>query len=309
MSWKQWKAFYDKDINHLSIMNTAICPICKQITQKIAYKRITPKGNLAKCAVCDIYFVWPKASLPGGEVYNEDYYNAWAIKELGSDGLFSMKKVTFDRLFDAIKISRPGSSILDIGCAMGHLLEAAKEKCFDPYGIEISQYSADIARQKIGHDRIWVGDITKMELPDKKFDVITAVDLIEHTYDTGLFFTICGKLLKDNGYLLMVTPDIDSFSRKLTGKLWHNFNEQHVLFFSREAAFNLLNRYGFKVIKIDNFKKAVNFIYLKSVLRFYGRRILVFILSVVGFLLPKRLKRKNFLIPQGEMLIIARKRQ
>jgi 2-polyprenyl-3-methyl-5-hydroxy-6-metoxy-1,4-benzoquinol methylase len=288
-------------------MSTAVCPICKQITEKIAYKKITPKGDLAQCAACDVYFIWPKVSFLNGEVYNEDYYKSWAIKELGSDGLSSMKKATFDRLLDVIKIDRSGLSILDIGCAMGHLLEAAKEKGFDPYGIEISQYSADIARQKIGHDRIWVGDITKMKLPDKNFDVITAVDLIEHTYDAGLFLTICSKLLNDNGYLLMVAPDIDSFSRKLTGKLWHNFNEQHVLFFSRKAAVNLLGRHGFKVIKFDNFKKAINFIYLKSVLGFYGRKILVFILGAVGFLLPKRLKRKDFFIPQGEMLIIARK--
>jgi 2-polyprenyl-3-methyl-5-hydroxy-6-metoxy-1,4-benzoquinol methylase len=289
-------------------MNTAVCPACKQITGKIVYKKIIPKGDLMKCAICNIYFVWPKVSSFDGNVYNEDYYKAWAVKELGDEGLLNMKKATFDRLLDTAEIRKPGFSILDIGCAMGHLLEVAREKGFEPYGIDISQYSADMARSRIGQDRIWVGDITKIELPNKKFDVITAVDLIEHTYDVDSFFAICGKLLNDDGYLLLVTPAIDSLSHKLAGKLWHNFNEQHVLFLSRKSISNLLSRYGFKVIKICNFKKAVNFIYLKSVLGFYGRKILVFFLAVIGFLLSKKMKRKNFFLSQGEMLIITQKR-
>ena len=288
-------------------MSTAICPICKQITQKIAYKKITPKGNLAKCAVCDIYFVWPKASLLGGEIYNKNYYNAWAIKELGSDGLLNMKKATFDRLFDTAKISQPGLSILDIGCAMGNLLEAAKEKGFDPYGIEISQYSADIARQKIGHDRIWVGDITKMELPEKKFDVITAVDVIEHTYDVDLFLNTCKRLLKENGHLVLITPVMGSFSRKLFGKFWHHFNEHHVLFFSRKSIVNLLKGYGFTVARAKSSKKAVNFIYVRSMVKFYKKRALLLMIEIIGFFLPIFLKRKNLFLSSGYMLVVAQK--
>lgn len=288
-------------------MNIVICPICKQITQKIAYKKITPRENLAKCAVCDIYFVWPKANLPGHEIYNENYYNAWAIKELGSDGLLNMKKATFNRLFDAAKISQPGSSILDIGCAMGSLLEAAKEKGFDPYGIEISQYSADIARQKIGHDRIWVGDITKMELPDKKFDVITAVDVIEHTYEVDLFLNTCKRLLKENGHLVLITPVMDSFSRKLFGRFWHHFNKHHVLFFSRKSIINLLNEYGFTVAMVKGSKKAVNFIYVKSMVKFYKKKVLLLMIEIIGFFLPIFLKRKNLFLSSGDIFVVAQK--
>jgi hypothetical protein len=74
-----------------------------------------------------------------------------------------------------------GQSLLDIGCANGHLMESmAAWASVEPYGLEISPELAEVARLRLPRwaDRIWLGNAGDWR-PPRGFDVVrTTLDYV-----------------------------------------------------------------------------------------------------------------------------------
>jgi len=285
-----------------------ICPVCNNKSPKHIYKKIFGNRDILRCRYCSLYFLWPKlTSDKDKEFYAREYYNSWAQKELGEEGLRQMKQDTFNLLLNIVTRYKKSGTLLDIGCAFGHLLDAAEKRGWDAYGVEMSEYAAQEAAKKAGSGKIWTGNFLELPLPVNNFDVITMVDLIEHVYDLVAVLDQCRKILKEEGLLVIITPNTDSFSRKLLGRSWPQFKEEHVAYLSKRSVRELLHRSNFKLLLMANFKKALNFYYIRSQFNAYEGRLLIFFINALDFLMPVWLKKINFFIPQGEMLIIARK--
>lgn len=71
--------------------------------------------------------------------------------------------------------------------------------------------------------------------PGKKFDVITAFDVLEHTKDPAQFLQDIGSLMQPSSCLFMSLPDVNSLHRKIAGKRWHYFNKYHFSYFSKTS--------------------------------------------------------------------------
>ena len=68
-------------------------------------------------------------------------------------------------------------SSLDLGCAMGFLVEALVDRGVDAYGIDISEYAIEKVRADI-RPRCRVG--SALESLGRRFDLISCIELIEH---------------------------------------------------------------------------------------------------------------------------------
>lgn len=290
-------------------MGQPVCPACGKASIKAVYKNIFNQKDMVKCAVCRLYFLWPlPSSCDGQKVYTKDYYNSWSVKELGEGDLAKMKRATFYKVLDILDGFKKGGSLLDVGCAFGHLLEAAIEKGWDAHGAEFCEYSAKSAAERIGKDRVWVGDFLKLPLPKEKFDVITMVDFLEHVCDVNAVLLKCKEALKKDGIMVVVTPNIDSFSRGILGKRWPHFKEEHPVYLSKTNTGGIFERNGFSLLKVANFRKAINFYYLRSQILAYAGGSLKAVINILNFFIPGPVKRTNLFIPQGEMVIVAQKR-
>ncbi|MBJ7594982.1 MAG: glycosyltransferase [Candidatus Dormibacteraeota bacterium] len=69
------------------------------------------------------------------------------------------------------------TSSLDVGCAMGFLVEALVDRGVDAYGIDISQYAIDQVRADV-RPRCHVG--SALEPFGRRFDLISCIEVIEH---------------------------------------------------------------------------------------------------------------------------------
>ena len=54
-----------------------------------------------------------------------------------------------------------------------------------------------------------------MPFNDKSFDVVVASEIIEHIYDTDKLLQEFNRILKDNGFLVITTPNLASLARRL----------------------------------------------------------------------------------------------
>jgi len=106
----------------------------------------------------------------------------------------------------------PNAKILDLGCGSGEFTRAlAKRICTDNiYGVEISESAIESAKKK--GIKIIRSDLNNpLPLKDKMFNFICANQVIEHLYNTDTFVKEIYRLLKEDGYAIVSTPNLASF--------------------------------------------------------------------------------------------------
>jgi len=144
-----------------------------------------------------------------------------------------------------------GAKVLDIGCGDGSFISGAKDS-FLCTGIEISDYLASLARGRSGI-KVITGNFLNMEFKNEEYDGVTLISLLEHLDDPLHAMKKCFGFLRQGGLLLIKTVNYDCFNRKIIGSLWTGFRPpDHVVYFSPSNLKLLLEKVGFKKIKISS---------------------------------------------------------
>lgn len=139
-------------------------------------------------------------------------------------------------------------NFLDVGCAFGGLLKTASDY-FTPFGIELSEYSGKYPKSLFG-DNIHIGSLADHSFKADFFSVITMIELIEHLADPAAAVSECFRLLKNNGLLVIQTANMDALQAKLLKDKYAYYMPGHVSYFSKSNLVDMLQRAGFKKIKI-----------------------------------------------------------
>lgn len=142
-------------------------------------------------------------------------------------------------------LSRVPVRLLDVGCAYGYFVELAVLSGYDAYGIDPSSHAAGRAKQRL-NGRIQEGTIGSVKFPlDKRFDVITLLDVVEHLADPRADLRRAARLLADDGRILIATGDTDSLTAKMLGRRWTFYiPPQHLFFFNASNLTELLDQSG-----------------------------------------------------------------
>lgn len=144
--------------------------------------------------------------------------------------------------YDYIIKEVAGKEVLDIGsCAeQGEtvktktLFKALKQTAASVTGVDIESQDPEIVK----------GNAETVKL-NKKFEVVVAGDVIEHLYNPGLFLDNMYNHLKENGALLLVTPNVKSI-----GYIPFRGNKYHTCWYCKNTLKYLVEQHGFKVEKI-----------------------------------------------------------
>jgi 2-polyprenyl-6-hydroxyphenyl methylase/3-demethylubiquinone-9 3-methyltransferase len=102
-----------------------------------------------------------------------------------------------------------GLSILDVGCGGGLLSEPMARMGADVTGLDASAEAIAVARRHAEEVGVAVdyktGSVEAMARSKKRFDVITALEIVEHVADADAFIAALVELLKPDGLLVMST--------------------------------------------------------------------------------------------------------
>jgi 2-polyprenyl-3-methyl-5-hydroxy-6-metoxy-1,4-benzoquinol methylase len=145
---------------------------------------------------------------------------------------------------------RQAGCILDVGCFTGKFLSAAKEAGWRPYGLEISTEAVEYARNRLDLD-VRQETLLLTTLESGTFDAITMFDVVEHFQEPLLNLKAAAQLLRPNGLLYIETPNFSSLARHLLGKDWSVFFPWHFYYFTARTIGHVLERAGFRVVKIQ----------------------------------------------------------
>jgi 2-polyprenyl-6-hydroxyphenyl methylase/3-demethylubiquinone-9 3-methyltransferase len=109
-----------------------------------------------------------------------------------------------------------GKTALDVGCGAGLLAEPLARLGATVTGIDASPEVIAVAREHAAGMSVEidyrVGDVQQIE---GQFDLITAMEVIEHVADAAAFVGALAKRLAAGGLLIMSTPNATGWSRLL----------------------------------------------------------------------------------------------
>ncbi len=98
-------------------------------------------------------------------------------------------------------------SLLDVGCGGGLLTNALALDGHTVSGIDLSEQSIKIAKEKDTTKRVHyeVANAYKLPFPDQSFDVVTAMDILEHVENPSLLIKEASRVLKPSGLFFFHT--------------------------------------------------------------------------------------------------------
>jgi 2-polyprenyl-3-methyl-5-hydroxy-6-metoxy-1,4-benzoquinol methylase len=152
-------------------------------------------------------------------------------------------------------IPQNAAVILDVGCALGSFGQRLKaERSVEVWGVEINEYAASIASQKL--DRVICGTFDEqLGLPQKKFDCIVFNDVLEHFVDPSSALVYAQKLLTEDGKIVASIPNVryfDNIWNLLIKRDWQ-YTEQgvldrtHLRFFTHKSIIRTFEEAGYSV--------------------------------------------------------------
>ncbi|MGE5845149.1 MAG: class I SAM-dependent methyltransferase [Ignavibacteria bacterium] len=202
---------------------------------------------VVECLNCSFLFIPQYFSK---KISYEDYKGEEVLEQV-KQGNNWLKMQRHLLRFKFVKRYKPSGDLFDLGTGWGHFLAAGKELGYKVHGIEVSGMPCKYAREELN---LPVENINffKMELKKNSYDLITMWDVLEHIPDADEVIRRCNIMLKDNGYVILQVPEIDSTIAKLLKEKWNMISPGHVNLFSKKTIKKLFEDRGFKVKKIKS---------------------------------------------------------
>lgn len=229
---------------------TVSCPICAEPSLPIGEKRgvrVDRVFHLARCTSCGFAFVqnpWTDYTT----IYDETYYQGQGSDPL-VDYVFeyqnpnrTIRIYEWKGIEQAVTILAPSArSWLDYACGNGGLVRHIANTGFTRVaGFDTGAW-ADRARA----DKLPI--LLEHELPQcaAAFDVITAIEVIEHITDPVAFLCEIRKLARPGALLFLTTQNASNAPRNFVD--WpYVLPEIHVSFFTTQALALALEKSGFQ---------------------------------------------------------------
>lgn len=243
--------------------------------------------TLRRCPSCGFAFIadpW----LDYTAIYNEAYYNGKGADNLAnySTELEAPEKTIrwyewegITSVVETLMDHRKPLRWLDYGCGTGGLVRYARERRgHDAVGFEPSPFAARLPQHGVP---LIAGD----ELSDAAgiFDVVTAIEVIEHVLDPMDELRRMRALLRPGGLLFMTTGNAAPYAERLR-KWRYVIPEIHLSYFEPRTLERALDQAGFAPERagyVPGFDAILKFKVLKNL---HGRR-----RSVLTDVLPARL--------------------
>lgn len=139
---------------------------------------------------------------------------------------------------------REKGSLLEVGCGGGNQLQSMSDLGWQVHGIDIDQKAVDgcLARGLPASSQT----LRELHAAGRKFDAIVMSHVIEHVHKPEDMIRQCYELLNPGGKLVLITPNVQSFSHKLLGKAWLPLDPpRHLTLFNMKSLSKIMKASGF----------------------------------------------------------------
>lgn len=197
------------------------------------------------CLHCGLVFLDPMPTEAELAAYYRETYRAHyhGSREPRPIALLRDERGARERMALLAPLLHPGARVLDIGAGTGAFVAAANAAGCRAEGVEPNQDFAAFATRHYGA-RVHPGLFEDSPLPEAGFDLISSSHVFEHLRRPDQAFARAHRLLRADGVLHVLVPDI-SDRRRTPSARWH---VGHVHGFTRETLSMLAWKSGFDLL-------------------------------------------------------------
>ncbi|MBD5656443.1 MAG: class I SAM-dependent methyltransferase [Candidatus Eremiobacteraeota bacterium] len=238
--------------------STSQCPICETQANELGAKRGGWRPldyNLARCGNCGFAFV-TNPSTDFAAIYDEAYYRgagaAPLVDYLGElEHPDTIRRLEWEGVADAVRRLAPFDSRtrwLDYGCGMGGLVDYLSRV----HGVEAEGFDEGMPQVCVALARGARIDRTTLNARAAAYDVITAIEVLEHVLDPLAVLGEIARLLKPGGVFFYTTGNAQKFKRDFL-KWGYVRPEIHVSFYEPGTL-----RLGFDKVGLESLGVSMN---------------------------------------------------
>ena len=162
-----------------------------------------------------------------------------------SHWFFVARRRILSRLLDEMLDGAPNPRILDVGCGTGATM-GFLERYGEVTGVDISPQAVKYGREQ-GRARLCLADGGHLPFVEGSFDLVTALDLLEHLEQDPVGLREMWRVLKNEGHLLAVVPAF--------AFLWSDFDRfsGHYRRYTSSELRDKVERAGFEITRLSYF--------------------------------------------------------
>ena len=185
-----------------------VCASTRLVEEPFGYRFNSRWLGGLRCRDCGIIFLSPQPTpedlrrLYSAEYFEQDY-------RCGHTGSYfddqTLAALVDDALLGRIQKRKHTGRFLEVGCAGGAFLDAARRRGYAVQGVEFSEDAAAFARKRFGLD-VFTGDVLDTHFPDGSFDVVFMGDVIEHLRDPAKTLNEVHRIMATGGLLVLACP-------------------------------------------------------------------------------------------------------
>ena len=221
------------------------CPGCGNQDSQAQGFREYLESNLALCRNCDLVYVShvvPRQQRDESQEDNSFYRDDTRWEHRVAKSSRQLKYL----LANATSRSIPATKILDIGCAGGYVLEAAKRMGLEAWGIDISAAAVEWCRQQ-GYQAD-VGLMDKLPYADGFFTHIIMKHVLEH--DIGLADNLreIARVSRSGTRLYIAVPERAYWKNNKHCNRLDQLTSGHYLHFNHRSLVAALGKNGWDVV-------------------------------------------------------------
>jgi len=161
-----------------------------------------------ECLDCKTIFLHPQPTQEElVDLYTREYFESdFRCGHAGSYFDSASLSTTADEgLLREIKKYKPSGEFLEVGCAGGRFLNAARNAGYRVSGVEVSEDAARFAYEEFGLE-VFRGEVLEAHYPPDKFDVVFMGDVLEHLPDPLATLREINRIVKVGGLLVIECP-------------------------------------------------------------------------------------------------------
>ena len=159
-------------------------------------------------------------------------------------------KSTLD--FDAMYLRiRSGAKLLEIGCGSGRQLEIFRKLGWQAEGLDLDPKAVEIASAR--GLTIHFGSLEEQHFLGRSFDAVVSSHVIEHVHDPVGLLRECGRILRLDGKLVIITPNTSSWGHMWFRSHWLALDPpRHLHLFNSISLRRAAEEAGLKVLRLTS---------------------------------------------------------
>jgi SAM-dependent methyltransferase len=142
------------------------------------------------------------------QLYSTEYFECGDFRCGHEENAFdpdTMDHLVSENTLDEIQNLKPQGRFLEVGCAGGAFLNAARKRGYAVEGVELSEDAAGIAKEKFGI-KVFAGDLLDAGFDSAAFDIVYMGDVIEHLPDPVNTLKELHRIIAPGGLLVLELP-------------------------------------------------------------------------------------------------------